>query len=174
MHLIKYIQSFFLILLIAAVCYILNRIQNTPSIAYIDMQEVFDSFQMKKELEADFKLKTKNGKFEIDSLSQVVAAMDYRMNSQPTQLLTDSIVALSNYLEKRMEEFEAISSNLKASYDSQVQQQLYSYLQEFGKNHSYDIILTTLDGNTLIYGTEPFNISSRAIEFINHKYSGIK
>ncbi len=151
---------------------IYDHLINTKKIAYIDMKIVFEEFNMKKELESDFQKKTDGKQKELESISNEIARIEKLRKENARYASGDSLIMLYESFDKLSEQHRSNFYDLKAQYDSQIQQQLGQYLMDFGKNENFDILLTTLDGSTILYGNESMNVTESAIQYINNKYAG--
>ncbi|MFM2000559.1 MAG: hypothetical protein RL204_2506 [Bacteroidota bacterium] len=152
---------------------IADVMNGSKKVAYIDMKQVFDSFQMKIELEKDFQSKSSSLQKEIEEGAMVFASMQKRYELSSNPQLADSLSYLGQVLGEKQKQMEEEFGSLKTQYDSQIQAQLYQYLQEYGSDSGLDVVLTTLDGSTLIYAKETLNVTEEAIAFVNEKYEGL-
>lgn len=151
-----------------------DMINGSKKVAYIDMKQVFDSFQMKIELEKDFQAKSAGLQKEIEEDALLYTSMQKRYQATANPALGDSLSYLGKVLGEKQEQLEVEFGDLKSQYDMQIQSQLYQYLQEYGSESGLDVVLTTLDGSTLIYAKETLNVTEDAIAYVNEKYEGIK
>jgi Skp family chaperone for outer membrane proteins len=155
--------------------WIITDVMNgSKKVAYIDMKQVFDSFQMKIELEKDFQSKSSSLQKEIEEGAMLFAAMQKRYEVSANPQLVDSLSYMGQVLGEKQKQLEEEFGALKTQYDAQIQTQLYQYLQEYGSDSGLDVVLTTLDGSTLIYAKETLNVTEEAIAFVNEKYEGLK
>lgn len=138
--------------------------QSRPLVGYIEMDKVFNAFQMKIELENDFQKR-------LDVSNERIEYMNLRKLSPDFN--KDSLALINELLEKEMASVHQNMNVLKPQYDAQIQRQLSQYLMEYVASTSLDLFFTTLEGSTIIYGDSSLNHSEKAIMFINKKYEGL-
>ena len=72
------------------------------------------------------------------------------------------------------QDFEEDNDELSKKYDQQILDQLNQYVMDFGKAHSYAMILGSDRNGNLMYAEESYNVSADVIQFINSKYKGVE
>lgn len=143
-------------------------------IAYVDVVEVFDAFEMQKELaiklESDLNLKQSS----LDSLKFQLQSFgnELKLKDEPSNEDIQKYQGLQNYYLQQYELFENYSQELTAKYDDQILSQLSQYIKDYGFNNGYDFIFgATGDGN-ILYGATPKDVTQEVIQFINSSYQG--
>jgi outer membrane protein len=157
-------------LIIGCVC--IYHLFFTPKVGYVEIQKVFNGFEMKKELQEKFMKTNAARKKVIDSLSfdlQLLAQKLRDKKSDADLLYLFELKKKEFY--KKQTAFEEDNSVLSNQYDKQILEQMSQYVMEYGKENKYSIIYGTEGNGSLMYATEEFNISDEVIQYINNKYS---
>jgi hypothetical protein len=127
------------------------------------MDEVFNAFNMKLELEKDFQLRVDASEKKLESL---------KFAQLSPSLSKDSMAIINESMEKEMALLQSYMEELKPKYDRQIQGQLSSYIQEYVKKADVQLFFTSLDGSTILHGEEKWDHTNQVIQFINEKYEG--
>lgn len=144
----------------------------TPKIGYIAMQEVYDNFTLKKELEAKLQ-KTENiQKSYMDTLA-------FRIKLANNELQSTKDKSKLAYLETQKEEylskrklFSEQSSSMSQEYTKQIWNQLNQYVQDYGKKQHYDIILGGNGSGSIMHADQTLDITKQVKEYVNNRYKG--
>lgn len=163
------VLSFIAVVLALYAIYELSVQQRT---GYVDIEVVFDSFSMKKELQKKYISEIQPEQQSIDSLRQLIVYLEQEYNNKPTAELGNKIQTAFNAFQEREERFKKRSEDLKFKYDEQVQKRLKQYLIEFAEGENMSLLFSTMQGNTVIYGRESFDYTQQAIVFANENYLG--
>lgn len=152
---------------------VVTFIKNKPAkVVYVNMDELFNGFQMKKELENDFLSKTNQIQKQIETLRIKVAGFKEEVSRAVSTNYVDSLNSANAKLTELNIQFQENYAPLKDQYDSQIQNQLLNYMNEFGKANDYDLVITNLNGSTVLFGSDNVNVTTEALEFVNQRYAG--
>jgi len=154
---------------LAAVTFIKNK---PAKVVYVNMDELFNGFQMKKELENDFISRSNQIQKRIETLQIKVTNFKEEVNQKISANYVDSLNRANTQLSELNRQFQEEYMPLKEQYDAQIQNQLLNYMKEFGKANDYDLVITNLNGSTVIFGSDDVNVTTEALEFVNQKYAG--
>lgn len=147
-----------------------------PRTAYILIQEVYNGFELKKEMEKKF-VQTKNARDKVlDSLALEVQLLGKRIEAEQ-QKNTETIARFNAKREEyyqRRETYEDDNNALSRQYDQEILTQLNQYVKDFGKEHNYTYIFGNDGNGSLMYGKDAKNITAEVTEYINDKYRGVK
>lgn len=161
------------VLLAILVLAVFAFMRNEPvKIVYVNLDQLFNGFQMKKELESDFQSKTNQVQKELDHLKLKISIYKEKLETQLSKLYMDSLTSANARFAELSVLYEENYMTLKEQYDSQIQTQLQTYMLDFGKTKGYDLVITNLNGSTVIYGDNGVNVTEEALQFINQKYAG--
>jgi outer membrane protein len=148
-------------------------IKNKPAkVVYVNMDELFNGFQMKKELENDFISRSNQIQKRIETLQIKITNFKEEVNQKISANYVDSLNRANTQLSELNRQFQEEYMPLKEQYDAQIQNQLLNYMKEFGKANDYDLVITNLNGSTVIFGSDDVNVTAEALEFVNQKYAG--
>ena len=143
---------------------------------YIVISEVYNGFELKKEMEKKFMV-TKNARKKIlDSLVFEIKLIEKKNQGKPKLISSDTMVyhdKVEEYLLKK-QSFDEDNNALSQKYDEQIITQLNQYVKDYGIAKNYTYIFGTGGNGTLMYADEGENISKEVIDYINKKYNGEK
>lgn len=148
----------------------------SPKIGYIRMNEAFEKFNMKIELEAQF-LKSINAKQRgLDSL-----AFDLKMTGNRLELVavpspadvSNFTIRQNQFLQLR-DELEKEKQEKTSAINNQIVTRMQQYVRDYGKENGYSCILGDDGNGYLMYGEETIDVTAPVIEYINTCYAGKK
>ena len=110
---------------------VVTFIKNKPAkVVYVNMDELFNGFQMKKELENDFLSKTNQIQKQIETLRIKVAGFKEEVSRAVSTNYVDSLNSANAKLTELNIQFQENYAPLKDQYDSQIQNQLLNYMKQ--------------------------------------------
>lgn len=141
--------------------------------AYIDNVRLFDEFILKKELESNLAKMETNYKAQLDSMKIQVNMLAKRIESAKvsSDVQEKFEVTRQQYLAKE-EQFRLSNENTTKQFNEQIWKQINNYVKEFAKENNYDIVLGTSGSGNLMYAAEQYDVTEKAIAFVNNKYKG--
>lgn len=158
--------------LIISVSVLVLWMKKPTKIGYVNIETVYNEFQMKKELESKFQNVQNMRKNILDSLklqlnvlSQRVTSPNDKENIQRFELLRQE------YLLKE-EQFMQDNQATTEQYASQIWKQLSQYVKQYGKEHHYSYVLGMETKGTVLYGNEAEDITNDVKTYINAQYQG--
>lgn len=123
--------------------------------AYLENAKLFDHFKGKKELETKLlNIKSKN-KLYLDSVRTLVS-------NQETEL----------YYRQQLLVKEEEEEQLTIQYNTQIWNQLNSYIKEYGNSNNYDFIYGVVGNGTMMYARSDLDVTNEIIEYANKTYEG--
>ncbi len=161
-------------LLLLSAGFLLFKIQrNQTKPAIVDIVRVFEEFDMKKEYQKEYESKMRKVSVQIDSLTlgiESAMASGVESSSLKSEILRSSVERRSKLLDqkKNMENDELLA------IDSQIQERLSVYLKLFGEENGYSYIVPKSSELSVITVDTTLDVTSKAIDFVNMKYSGEK
>ncbi|HZK64303.1 MAG TPA: OmpH family outer membrane protein [Puia sp.] len=149
---------------------------SAPKTAFIIIQDVYNGYDMKKEMEKKFN-QTKDARQKIlDSL-----AFELNILGKKVQDEHEKNPANLEQFKSRREEYlqrkqnsEEDNNQLSKQYDQEILTQLNQYVKDYGKENGYTYIFGNDGNGSLMYAKEGKDISKQVIEYINEKYKGVK
>jgi len=144
-------------------------------IGFVLINDVFNEFELKKEMEGSY-LKTKNARKRIlDSLEVDLSALMGRIQAKSATPEDKSVFDKKRFeFERKRKLFDEDNLYMTKQFDEQIIKQLNQYVSDFGKEKHYDIIYGNTSNGSIMYGTDALNITKEVIVFINNQYRGIK
>jgi outer membrane protein len=146
--------------------------------AYIDIKKVFNSFQMKKELEEKYKVVQKQRDRVLDSLQGTLRIISRELSEQKMNAnkIDENLIRQFEYKRdeylKTKERFEEDNAMLSQKYDSQILERMTAYIIEYGKKNKYDFIYGADGNGSLMYSNDRYDLSDEIAVYINNKYKG--
>jgi Skp family chaperone for outer membrane proteins len=140
-------------------------------VAYVNLHEVFDQFEMKKELQKDFDTRVSAEQKIIDESRMAVATLKLRWESDRQNMaLYDSLTTFWQMSELQEKERENSIALMTEEFDAQIHDQMQQYLDDFGKNKKVKILLGVMDNGTILHSANGVDLTKEAIEYVNEKY----
>lgn len=149
--------------------------QNRSKTGYIIIEEVYNKFELKKELEKQFNsIKTERKKI-LDSLELDLKLYDSKLR----KMIKVGSEAASLFETKKevyyqkAKQFEEDNNQTSSQFDKEILMQLNQYVKDYGKEKKYDYIFGNDNNGSLMHATEKNNITSEVVDYINKKYKGL-
>ena len=139
-----------------------QQISGDKELVYFDSQEVFENFNMTRELYATGNKEIKLRQNKIDSLYS-------RLNESITTIPKDSLTRLLIMENESLKEF---NQTFTSNESLKIWARINSYANEFVKESNYKIVIGTMNNSMLIYGKEQRNVTKEFLDYINKKYEG--
>jgi outer membrane protein len=172
----KKFNSFVIILIVALISVNLYTHFTKPKLALIEIQKVYDAFDLKKELETKFKSVQNQRKKVLDSLELelklMYASFDKDIKKDDPRVTTFNVK--KNYFIQKQQLTQEDDQALSQQYDKEILLQLSQYVKDFGKEKGYTYIFGTDGNGSVMYAHESVDISVDVISYINNKYKGLK
>lgn len=147
-----------------------------PKLGYILVQDVYNGFELKKELQKKYEETAGARQRLLDSLGhelQMIAGKIESDKGKDERMLTLFNSRRDEYVQRR-ESMAQDNQNLTAQYDKEILTQLNQYVKEYGAEHGYKYIFGSDGNGSLMYADEAENITAAVTEFINQRYRGEK
>lgn len=164
------------IALVLAVSTWVISMKSRQKTGYVIIQELFENFELKKELEKDYNLTRSVRKKILDSLQIDISLLSKKLSSSnaPPKEDVELFERKKIELNQRMQEFDQSNLQMTKEFDEKIIAQLNQYVSDFGKEFDYDMIYGNTSNGSIMYGTDKNNITKEVQEFINQKYKGLK
>lgn len=127
---------------------------------YVKLNELFEAFQMKKELARDLERSGENGEI-LDSLRSSPEG-----DREKEKLLKGLQRQKRQQRTRRKQKASALSAR--------VWDRLEQYIKEYGREHDYKFIHGMKGDGALLYGKEGVDITKEVLEYANARYGGKK
>ena len=164
------------LLLISTILYILLQTQSQAKTGFVVIQELYQGFEMKKEMEQKY-LQVKNVRDKIlDSLTLDLKTVAKKVETEQEKnrnTINEFTTKRTDYLQRK-QTFEADNNALSQKYDKEILMQMNQYVKEYGEANGYNYIYGNDGNGSLMYAKNTQNITKQVIEYINNKYKGLK
>ena len=152
--------------------------QEQQKIAFIDNGKVINEYQMKIDIEDEFKLKDEAFKARMDSIGKA-----FQAEAQAFQVKEKTLSAKA-----RQEMYQSLTQKQQGlqqqfQYEQQQMQQMFSvemdsviskvntFVTDYGKKNGYTYILGKNEAGSVVYGSESNDISEAVTKAINAAYN---
>ena len=143
---------------------------------FIDIHEVYQKFDLKKELERKFKTVQEQRKIITDSMELNLKLLENKLRT--VKSISDAEAA--DFQSRRQDylqinnRFEEDNQQLTAQYDKEILKQLNQYVHDYGIEKGYDYIFGNDNNGAFMHADKKLEITEDVIRYINDKYKGIK
>lgn len=122
---------------------------------YVETLKLYENFRGKKELETKLLNKKAANKSRLDSLRLLV------INEQ-SEL----------YYRQQLLTVEQEEKELNMNYNTQIWNQINSYIQEYGDKNGYDFIYGATGSGSMMYADETLDVTKEITQYANTSYEG--
>jgi len=141
----------------------LLSIKADKKIAVVDAVKLFDSYNMKKELESREKSRLQNISNQLDSLGNKLNLAHATKNEQEEK----SLSAAYAYLKQKLQtEYAQGNQDINA----QVWKRLNPVLEEYGKKNKFHLIIGANGMGSVLYTDDFLDKTKEVIQFVNKRY----
>lgn len=172
---IKKQTFFFSLVLLGILFFLIYNWYTTPKTGYVLIHELYNGFEMKKEMEQKYKTVADARKKVLDSLSFELKKIANQIQLEEEKNKT----AIKNFELKREEyfqrkqAFEEDNAMLSKQYDQEILTQLNQYVKDYSEANKFTYVFGNDGNGSLMYADEKNNITKEVIVFVNNKYKGL-
>lgn len=138
---------------------------------YIELNQIYDKFPLKKELEGQLQHTQNARKAILDSMNLKLHTLSNQARAGSTEAEKVFLVEQRAYLEKQRY-FEEDNSNQVRQYDEQIWKQINQYVKDFGEEKGYDYVFGATGTGSVMYADKSKNITEEVSTYVNSKYKG--
>ncbi len=164
------ITSVNVLIAIAAILYVWMAI---PKTAFVDLHQLFENFQGKKELSTQLSRMENQQKLILDSLVLDIRSLQSKAEEKNEKAVLTKLNNKKSIYQQLHHEFTNQYQQQDEKLSDQVWTQINQYVLEYGEKHGYDYIYGTSGNGSLMYGSNAKNITLEVVGYINEKYEGI-
>jgi outer membrane protein len=155
--------------------FLIMSMSGTRSV-YVINAEVYNNFEMKKEMEKHMITTQQQRQSIIDSMS---LRLELRKQSWQSSGMKDTaerntLFRLQQEVYVKQREFQEDNERMLQNYDEQIWKQLNQYAQDFGKEKGYSIVFGATGDGGIMYADQAINVTEELTAYVNHKYRGAK
>ena len=144
-----------------------------PKVAFVDLNKVYNEFNMKKELEGKLTGLQNKRKTILDSLEIQINMLTQSLEGmKPSDEQVNQYQTLRQQYAYKQQQFEEDNNRALQSYDQQIWKQLNQYTKEFGSKKDIDFLHGADGTGALMHANESYDLTDELIAFINMKYVG--
>ncbi len=161
------------VLLLSCLIVFISKSYFKPKTGFVEIKELYNNFNLKKELEKKF-MEVKNARQKImDSLLLDIKFTENKLKSDKknNQVMVEFQNKKDFFLQKK-QSFEEDNLKLSQQYDAEILSQLNQYVRNYGGEHHFEYIFGTDGNGFLMYAEESKNITKEMVEYINKNYQG--
>ena len=142
--------------------------------AYVNLKELFEGFEMKKELALSLKKDLSQKQNELDSLLFQLQAFNNKLNSIKSNDKGEALKfqQMQNYYVQQKNAFDEYQYAKTQQFDNQIIEQMTQYIKDFGSDSDYEYIYGLNSNGNIMYAREHKDITKEVLQFINNKYQG--
>ncbi|MBN4061731.1 OmpH family outer membrane protein [Bacteroidales bacterium AH-315-I05] len=148
---------------------------NQPKVAYLKTNELYDGFELSKELDNKYMVTQTARKELLDSLKirlQVLSReIEINQIKQGEEIKRFQVLREEYYLKEQ--QFSEDNKALMQQYNNQILNQLNQYVQEYGEKYNYQFILGASGSGSLMYANEQDNVTKEVLKYANERYDGM-
>jgi outer membrane protein len=159
-------------LIISSACCAYLFLRPTNNIAFVDLATVYDSYPLKKELEAKLTNVQQARKNILDSLKIELNALSLAVKSEKDYEAIRKFQIKKNEYSLKQQTFEEDNLATTESYSSQIWKQINQYVKDYGKASGYTFILGTDGSGTVMYAEETKDVTTDVSAYINKRFNG--
>ncbi len=147
--------------------------EDSGKVVYADLTEVFNQFEMKKELQQKLESEIGQKKQLLDSVMfKLSLAKSKAEDPAATEEVKWEYQQMQNYFFQEKRAFDDYSMAQTQNYDAQILKQMTQYIEDYGKEQNYKLILGKNESGNVLFGNEPSDITNDLVEAINKNYQG--
>jgi outer membrane protein len=164
------------LLLILAIVYMGIQALLQPKTGFVIITELYNGFEMKKEMEQKY-LGVKNARDKIlDSLTLELKLISQKIETEQEKnpnTIKEFTTKRTDYLQRK-QAYQADNTALSQKYDQEILTQMNQYVKDYGVANGYTYVFGNDGNGSLMYAKDANNITKQVIAYINSKYKGIK
>ena len=139
---------------------------NPTKVAWLNVSEVYNDFQLKKDLEKKLEKQKQTHTNSLDSV-------EYEINLMSASKANPETLELKKKVYFKMKQhFEMETEKLRADYQTQIFNQINQYVKDYAEQHHYNYIWGANGEGTLMYAVDNQNITTKIKTYVNNRYTG--
>lgn len=142
--------------------------------AYVNISEVYNGFEMKKELENKLIVVQNQRKKVLDSLELELQLISNQFSPNEEVSLKEKQefdFSQRRFITQR-EQFSKENERVTLEFKNQIFTQMNKYVEEYGKENKYNYLFGTSGQGSIMYAQSKNDITKEVTNYINEKYKG--
>lgn len=143
-------------------------------VAFIELQRVFNEFEMTKQYKVKLESVVNARKAISDSMELSLTTKSNvlkQTGARNNQLVDDFLYEKEMYMQK-MGQFQEDNITMKQKYDAEINKQLSQYVKDYGEKHGYQFIYGAEGSGVIMHANASYNVSDDIILYINKRFKG--
>jgi len=154
--------------------YIIYLKETITKIAYININELYENFEMKKELEVKYQQIINARNKELEVVKQRIATLEKELESESGDV-SNNVLQLAK--EQKLLHNKSIVNNqlndqLRSDYQHKALKQLDDYIKKFGQQNNLSLILGANGNGRVLYADDAANITEQVTDYVNKMHNG--
>ncbi|MGJ8734793.1 MAG: OmpH family outer membrane protein [Cellulophaga sp.] len=158
------VNTILIILIIIVIITTYLQLNNQKDIVYIDNVQLFNGFNMTKDIKTIEEAKVNVQGKELDSLYTLLQSIKDQENM--------SFKSIQQQIAYKSKAFQELQDNYTHNLSQNVWNRLNTYIKTYAQEHHLKIILGTSGNGNVMFAEESINITNQILEFSNKKYEG--
>jgi len=153
--------------------------KSEKKLGYVRSQDLVYAFDGMKEMQLKFQEQSKVWEANMDTLKMEYQRSLSEYQGVMAQLTTEEKITREQLLYAQKNNILQYSENIQLKSKEEedkmlegVLNQVNSFVEEYGKDNNYDLILGTTLAGSILYGEEAIDITQELIVEINNNYNG--
>ena len=148
--------------------------QQQMKVGYIQINQVFEKFDMKKDMVEKLQKETKAKRDLVDSLAVGVQLLSDEISSsdEPTESMENALQYKRVQYFNHRQEYENMMQEKTQQYDQEIVERLNSLVSDYAKKNNYDFIYGADGSGFLMYGEKGHDVTKQVIQYLNNSYQG--
>lgn len=164
----------FLLLLCGGYIYLYKK---TPKIAYVDSARLYSEYSAMKDAREEYEAETQEWQSNLKTLQKEIdqEIFDYQKRKDKLPVLEKE--KTETRIRDKQKQYLSYNEAIKekaATKENELGQKLLtkinSFINDYGKDHGYDLILGTGDVGTVIYADGYLDITKEVVDALNQQY----
>lgn len=164
------------VLALMSIALMLYGFISKPKVAYVHVQEVYNEFDYKVELEKKLEQVQAARTRILDSLEIQINAL--AANIQNSEVNKERNIQNYQYLatqyQTKQKMFAEDNQVVSQQYTEQIWNQLNQYIEEFGQQKEYGFIHGANGSGSVMYAEKNYDVTEELKAFVNERYQGGK
>ncbi len=164
-------------IIVLATCFIAyDVIRRTPpeKVGYVRTRDLLENFKGLEEARLIYDQKKENWTANLDSLKMDLNKTVSLVNEQTDPGLKQNAYLTLQHQQKNLTQYAALLDEKAAEEDARltagVIKQINEFIEDYGKEHGYTLILGITESGNILYGDQPHDVTEEILTALNKHY----
>jgi len=142
--------------------------------AFIKTNEVYDQFELKKELAAQFTQIENSRKLVLDSMKVRMDQLERQLRAaeSPSEFEISQYQGLGKELNELNASYTQELQEVQERFNEQIWSRINQYVEDYGNENNIELIFGANGNGNIMHGGTEKDITNEVTAYINEKYSG--